>query len=36
MVEETMEQVSKFDEFLDAHLGQEMLRFTTAGRVDDG
>ena len=36
MVEETMEQVSKFDEFLDAHLGQEMLRFTTAGSVDDG
>jgi sulfate adenylyltransferase large subunit len=25
-----------FDEFLEAHLGQEMLRFTTAGSVDDG
>jgi bifunctional enzyme CysN/CysC/sulfate adenylyltransferase subunit 1 len=25
-----------FQEFLDAHLGQEMLRFTTAGSVDDG
>jgi bifunctional enzyme CysN/CysC/sulfate adenylyltransferase subunit 1 len=25
-----------FEEFLDAHLGQEMLRFTTAGSVDDG
>jgi len=36
MVEETMEQASKFDEFLEAHLGQEMLRFTTAGSVDDG
>ena len=26
----------KFREFLDAHLDQEMLRFTTAGSVDDG
>jgi bifunctional enzyme CysN/CysC/sulfate adenylyltransferase subunit 1 len=26
----------KFEEFLDAHLEQEMLRFTTAGSVDDG
>lgn len=26
----------KFEEFLEAHLGQEMLRFTTAGSVDDG
>jgi sulfate adenylyltransferase large subunit len=25
-----------FEAFLDAHLGQEMLRFTTAGSVDDG
>jgi bifunctional enzyme CysN/CysC/sulfate adenylyltransferase subunit 1 len=25
-----------FEEFLEAHLGQEMLRFTTAGSVDDG
>ncbi len=25
-----------FQHFLDAHLGQEMLRFTTAGSVDDG
>ena len=25
-----------FEEFLDGHLGQEMLRFTTAGSVDDG
>jgi bifunctional enzyme CysN/CysC/sulfate adenylyltransferase subunit 1 len=25
-----------FQRFLDAHLGQEMLRFTTAGSVDDG
>src|SRR5664280_1617120 len=25
-----------FAEFLEAHLGQEMLRFTTAGSVDDG
>jgi sulfate adenylyltransferase, large subunit len=26
----------QFEEFLDAHLEQEMLRFTTAGSVDDG
>src|SRR6266567_3493854 len=26
----------RFEEFLEAHLGQEMLRFTTAGSVDDG
>jgi bifunctional enzyme CysN/CysC/sulfate adenylyltransferase subunit 1 len=25
-----------FEQFLEAHLGQEMLRFTTAGSVDDG
>jgi len=25
-----------FENFLNAHLGQEMLRFTTAGSVDDG
>jgi len=28
--------VTGFEEFLEAHLGQEMLRFTTAGSVDDG
>src|ERR1700710_2582038 len=32
----TPEYVSEFDTFLDAHLEQEMLRFTTAGSVDDG
>jgi len=26
----------RFEEFLEAHLDQEMLRFTTAGSVDDG
>src|SRR5215468_9797986 len=26
----------EFEEFLEAHLGQEMLRFTTAGSVDYG
>ncbi len=26
----------EFEEFLEAHLDQEMLRFTTAGSVDDG
>ena len=31
-----VEEVIRFEEFLDAHLGQEMLRFTTAGSVDDG
>jgi bifunctional enzyme CysN/CysC/sulfate adenylyltransferase subunit 1 len=34
-----LEEVSptrSFEEFLEAHLGQEMLRFTTAGSVDDG
>ena len=25
-----------FEEFLESHLGQELLRFTTAGSVDDG
>jgi bifunctional enzyme CysN/CysC/sulfate adenylyltransferase subunit 1 len=25
-----------FEQFLESHLGQEMLRFTTAGSVDDG
>ena len=29
-------QARTFEEFLEAHLGQEMLRFTTAGSVDDG
>ncbi|QNI37608.1 sulfate adenylyltransferase subunit CysN [Edaphobacter albus] len=28
--------VTGFEDFLEAHLGQEMLRFTTAGSVDDG
>ncbi len=28
--------VRSFQEFLEDHLGQEMLRFTTAGSVDDG
>lgn len=28
--------VNAFEEFLEAHLEQEMLRFTTAGSVDDG
>ena len=28
--------VRTFEEFLESHLGQEMLRFTTAGSVDDG
>jgi sulfate adenylyltransferase large subunit len=28
--------VRSFEEFLQGHLGQEMLRFTTAGSVDDG
>jgi sulfate adenylyltransferase large subunit len=27
---------TNFEEFLDSHLGQELLRFTTAGSVDDG
>lgn len=30
------ESPEKFEEFLNAHLEQEMLRFTTAGSVDDG
>ena len=29
-------EASSFRDFLDAHLDQEMLRFTTAGSVDDG
>lgn len=33
---ETQATGTKFEEFLEAHLGQEMLRFTTAGSVDDG
>jgi sulfate adenylyltransferase large subunit len=33
---EEMEPVRSFEEFLEGHLGQEMLRFTTAGSVDDG
>jgi bifunctional enzyme CysN/CysC/sulfate adenylyltransferase subunit 1 len=31
-----LETHSGFQEFLDRHLGREMLRFTTAGSVDDG
>jgi bifunctional enzyme CysN/CysC/sulfate adenylyltransferase subunit 1 len=34
-IEETIPPRS-FEEFLEGHLGQEMLRFTTAGSVDDG
>jgi bifunctional enzyme CysN/CysC/sulfate adenylyltransferase subunit 1 len=34
-LEETIPARS-FEEFLEGHLGQEMLRFTTAGSVDDG
>jgi sulfate adenylyltransferase large subunit len=34
-LEETVPARS-FEDFLEAHLGQEMLRFTTAGSVDDG
>jgi len=33
---ETQGAELRFEEFLEAHLGQEMLRFTTAGSVDDG
>ncbi|HEU5340684.1 sulfate adenylyltransferase subunit CysN [Edaphobacter sp.] len=33
---ETQGAEPRFEEFLEAHLGQEMLRFTTAGSVDDG
>lgn len=32
----TPEPAIAFEDFLEAHLGQEMLRFTTAGSVDDG
>jgi bifunctional enzyme CysN/CysC/sulfate adenylyltransferase subunit 1 len=35
VLEET-EDGRTFEEFLEGHLGQEMLRFTTAGSVDDG
>jgi bifunctional enzyme CysN/CysC/sulfate adenylyltransferase subunit 1 len=34
-LEETA-SVRSFEAFLEGHLGQEMLRFTTAGSVDDG
>ena len=34
-LEETV-PVRSFEDFLEGHLGQEMLRFTTAGSVDDG
>src|SRR5580698_8195207 len=33
---EEVEPVRSFEDFLEGHLGQEMLRFTTAGSVDDG
>jgi sulfate adenylyltransferase large subunit len=36
MSEMTVEREKSFRTFLDAHLDQEMLRFTTAGSVDDG
>jgi sulfate adenylyltransferase large subunit len=36
MATTTLEKEKSFREFLDAHLDQEMLRFTTAGSVDDG
>jgi len=29
-------QTRTFEDFLESHMGQEMLRFTTAGSVDDG
>lgn len=32
----TPESPVRFEDFLEAHLEQEMLRFTTAGSVDDG
>jgi bifunctional enzyme CysN/CysC/sulfate adenylyltransferase subunit 1 len=35
VLEET-EAGRTFEEFLEGHMGQEMLRFTTAGSVDDG
>ena len=31
-----VEEAIRFEEFLETDLGQEMLRFTTAGSVDDG
>ena len=33
---ETIAHEERFQTFLDAHLDQELLRFTTAGSVDDG
>ena len=35
-LETTAPHADRFRAFLDAHLDQEMLRFTTAGSVDDG
>ncbi|MGC9197479.1 MAG: sulfate adenylyltransferase subunit 1 [Acidobacteriaceae bacterium] len=35
MQQETLQE-QRFRQFLDGHLAQEMLRFTTAGSVDDG
>ena len=35
-IEEPLLERPVFEAFLEAHLGQEMLRFTTAGSVDDG
>ena len=36
MATPVLETRNNFQEFLDAHLSREMLRFTTAGSVDDG
>ena len=36
MATDVLKADSGFEQFLEAHLGQELLRFTTAGSVDDG
>jgi bifunctional enzyme CysN/CysC/sulfate adenylyltransferase subunit 1 len=36
MANEMLKTERGFEDFLEAHLGQELLRFTTAGSVDDG
>ncbi|MDE1177801.1 MAG: sulfate adenylyltransferase subunit CysN [Edaphobacter sp.] len=36
MANDLLHTEREFQDFLDAHLGQELLRFTTAGSVDDG
>ncbi|MBS1821910.1 MAG: sulfate adenylyltransferase subunit CysN [Acidobacteria bacterium] len=36
MATEVLTADSGFEQFLEAHLGQDLLRFTTAGSVDDG